>query len=802
MVVVEPRDSFSLALSESKFYNRLSEISSKNHAVTQLLSLVEESCLDAYQRTKSIIKYMKEYTLHDGDHLFNVLRLMEILVPEELFLKLTPLELALFILSAFYHDIGMAPDENDVLIWVGAIDEKELKPEQLKLKKDYVRFCAAKPSLHQKINYLKSIGKDAQSQVLEGYRLSEWIRTTHATRAAQVVRAMTDKLVYKDTNFAEVLAIICQSHNENNIYILQKQEVLNTCLLVGSDEFVNCAYIAIILRLADVLDFDAKRAPKVLFEHLGVRDPISLQEWKKHRAIEAWVINKHKILFSASCTHPAIEKSIRDFCTYIEQELNTCNKVLEKLTYLSGMEERKRLYHVNAANNVDTSQIRPAYRDGKPLYDYEDITFSLNQYKIIELLMGTNLYGNSMYALRELIQNAVDTCRLRIVKQRHWQVPYSPLITVKFYKENGVDVLEIEDNGMGMDKDILIKYFSQVGTSYYRSFEFLEDMAELSEEFSPISKFGIGFLSSFMIADSVEIKTNRLYKAYKSADNGMLISIQEATGFFHIKNIELDQPGTHVKMILKENHPLGNTNDIEESSTLLNSIRGIVRHLDIPILIETDNFRVELQPTDFDVEFGVGQIENILTFDFYLNGEFDGLNGLVKCIFLSDGENIVNYVEQPVQQFTSNGSDLTYKSKLVLQPGAIIQETEFIENTNRALVKNFGYLTMEGISIAGDILSKIQLPFPIHFDIELTKDMTVNLTASRNEIILDEKWYHLIESISHVLAKRLVERLDSNEKIIMLVEALKGVAESERIINNIREQLEIKVIDEARKLFN
>lgn len=92
-------------------------------------------------------------------------------------------------------------------------------------------------------------------------------------------------------------------------------------ILCASDTVACLPLIAVVLRLSDILDFDAKRTPRVLYSHLYVRHPVSLKEWKKHRSIDAWEINSELIQYSAKCSHPAIEASIREFCDMIDFEL-------------------------------------------------------------------------------------------------------------------------------------------------------------------------------------------------------------------------------------------------------------------------------------------------------------------------------------------------------------------------------------------------------------------------------------------------------------------------------------------------
>ena len=129
---------------------------------------------------------------------------------------------------------------------------------------------------------------------------------------------------------------------------------------------------------------------------------------------------------------------------------------------------------------------------------------------MIDLLMGTELYGNPEVALRELIQNSKDACLLRNAQEIKWGNPkYEPEITVKYYSENGEDILEVTDNGTGMDQDIIDNYYSRVGSSFYKSTEFYTLKSETNADFTPTSRFGIGVLSCFMVADILIVDTKR-----------------------------------------------------------------------------------------------------------------------------------------------------------------------------------------------------------------------------------------------------------------------------------------------------
>ena len=111
---------------------------------------------------------MGEFTLHDGDHLFRVLNLMEKLLTEQTIKNLSSPELMLLIMSAFFHDIGMSPDEKEVLTWKKVWDaEPEFEDETEKATFDeFNRFYSARPEQQEIIERLINQGKNTNADTL------------------------------------------------------------------------------------------------------------------------------------------------------------------------------------------------------------------------------------------------------------------------------------------------------------------------------------------------------------------------------------------------------------------------------------------------------------------------------------------------------------------------------------------------------------------------------------------------------------------------------------------------------------
>ncbi len=358
----------------------------------------------------------------------------------------------LLILSAFFHDIGMAADEKNVCSWRKVWDlSPALSDEEKDEYSKFNRFYLSKPELIAEIKSYIAQGKNSDADLLKNYIISDHIRSTHAERAIDIIeKYWLDKIKYRDVDLTTEFAGICFSHNDDTLSLLE----LERSYLCADGIYANFQLVAVILRLADILDFDAKRTPPVLFSHLFVRNPISIKEWSKHRAIEAWSISEELIQFHAKCKHPAIEASIHDFCDIIDNELSACNNIISSINDFDRDQDKK--HSINIPFKVDRSKIETKKNiSGKPLYLYQKAQFNLSKNQVIDLLMGTKLYGDPEVALRELLQNSIDVCLLRSAMEKSWGNLYEPEIHIKYSTEKNGDVLEITDNGTGMDQYIM-----------------------------------------------------------------------------------------------------------------------------------------------------------------------------------------------------------------------------------------------------------------------------------------------------------------------------------------------------------
>ncbi len=321
------------------------------------------------------------YTLHNGQHQLNVLNRMADLLGKKLN-KLTSLETAFLILSAFYHDIGMV--------------FTEAEREQLKKEHDFNEFLDKQPAAKLAVNSLQELSID----------IAEWYcRWAHAKRVWIYLDKKEDKLKWEGVSFKNKLGEICQSHNMDTSYLKEDKFEID---FWGSADLRFCS---VILRLADILDFDNSRSPESVFEYLKLDNPHtyrekeSYREWQKHLASKGFSFNEwdaitpYEIDFKASPTHPAVESDIREFLDTIELELQQCSTIIKFCS------ERWKTFAL--PDKIKRNNIRSQG------YKFGNYKFSLDQEQILNLLMGENLYSDHYVFIRELIQNAIDTSRDR-----------------------------------------------------------------------------------------------------------------------------------------------------------------------------------------------------------------------------------------------------------------------------------------------------------------------------------------------------------------------------------------------------
>lgn len=186
-----------------------------------------------------------------------------------------------------------------------------------------------------------------------------------------------------------------------------------------------------------------------------------------------------------------------------------------------------------------------------PRADKRPSGFQADLSRLTALLIGESVYKSRDISIRELIQNARDACS-RLVAQ-HDRGMRNPEIIVRVDESNRF--FDVIDFGDGMSRDVLSNSFSVLGKSLNDEFHAVSTAKQ--ELSAPVTgKFGIGFVSTFMIAERVSVSTMAL------DDEAHHFTIYDATTpFQYTERSECGRTfaenGTTIRVWLKPDHASG-----------------------------------------------------------------------------------------------------------------------------------------------------------------------------------------------------------------------------------------------------
>ena len=199
-------------------------------------------------------------------------------------------------------------------------------------------------------------------------------------------------------------------------------------------------------------------------------------------------------------------------------------------------------------------------------------------------VLAENLYSTKKVAIRELLQNAHDSCVRRSVEGA--ERGYKPYATVAINRDKRT--ISIQDNGSGLTADDVTTYLSTIGRSYTR--ELGEKLSILSPEEASqlLGQFGLGFLSAFLIGSEVTLTT-------RSMQPGSPALRWHSTGDIHYDlapapdDVQPDV-GTTVTLLVKPGASF-----MLNRETLIETIQQYADFLPLPIFVEGESVPINVQ---------------------------------------------------------------------------------------------------------------------------------------------------------------------------------------------------------------
>ena len=367
------------------------------------------------------------------------------------------------------------------------------------------------------------------------------------------------------TRFREYLGIVCESHHAENLHLLNLYP-LAAGLGTHNKEIVNVQYAAVLLRSTDLLHVTKDRTPSVMYETIKFSDPKSVTEWEKQRHTfsvrpKGRGLDEHDpesalIQISADFVEEGPFFALQEYVTYADREIRQSKQWID-----DSQETRDGKDYKFPWLRVE-ADVRLGGAEPVPL------KFELDRDRLLSLLVGHTIYNDPMVAVRELLQNGIDAVRYQnhLDTRRARAAGNSPppmgKVVVKW--DSAERLLTVEDSGTGMTRSIIDSHLMRVGVSFYDSVSVLTE----HRDFSPISRFGIGILTCFMVSDDIEVITCREGKAHR-------LRMTQVQSNYALRELAMGDP----KLVGLEPHGTRVTLRVRDSVDLAErSIEDIVRH--------------------------------------------------------------------------------------------------------------------------------------------------------------------------------------------------------------------------------
>jgi molecular chaperone HtpG len=209
----------------------------------------------------------------------------------------------------------------------------------------------------------------------------------------------------------------------------------------------------------------------------------------------------------------------------------------------------------------------------------ETLGFQAEVKQLLKLMIHS-LYSHREIFLRELISNASDACD----KLRFASLADPALLSdggeldIRIDFDSKARTLTVSDSGIGMTRDEAVQHLGTIAKSGTAEF-FSRLTGDDQKDSQLIGQFGVGFYSSFIVADRVEVVSR---KAGEPASAGVRWS-SDGSGEFTVESVERPERGTSVVLHLKEDAA-----EFADAFRLRQLVRTYSDHIAFPVLMRPD----------------------------------------------------------------------------------------------------------------------------------------------------------------------------------------------------------------------
>ena len=378
---------------------------------------------------------------------------------------------------------------------------------------------------------------------------------------------------------------------------------------LDEDWIVDSLKIACLLRVADAGHMDGARAPSFLLRVLQLNS-ISRAHWVAQNRLGRLTVNPEdpaQLIIASTSPFPRSDAAAWwvafDLVTLFDEELRDCNDALENAS--GGRRTSFAAKRVMAAGQVKKFAQHVETIGWQPT---ESTVHVSDVSALVRKLGGEQLYGSDVdrvnVVLRELIQNAADAIRAR---RAVTDAAFIGCVTVRLNRRaDGVFILQVDDDGVGMSRSTLSNDLLDFGRSFWAGRRAAQEFPGIhASGYASVGRFGIGFFSIFMAAETVRVFSRRFDRGLErvrclSFENG--ISLRPTLSGDRPDDFGMDVC-TRVELELKPG-VMADPNDIEIRCNLQGHqnfrmtfnayVAAMVAGIDAPVVVESPTGRARV----------------------------------------------------------------------------------------------------------------------------------------------------------------------------------------------------------------
>src|SRR6478609_867742 len=267
-----------------------------------------------------------DFSLHDVEHSDRVAIRMAQIMPAGLLRKMADEEIALLLLAAYLHDIGMTPEVGHVrkfYAFILAGDSTGLTEGE---KSELTNWVSDQ---HPEINLPLVVDRQVTTEDLRSaeYLCAHFCRWKHNDWSEAWIRRHLSSVSWKGySEWLPDLITLCRSHHES-YGELKSDRFLPRVVSSREKAVVHLRYLACVLRIADILEFDPERTPEIVMKHRDVSKESAIYWYKDHSVHLAFNLRDKQILLGATPKNASMHKAILCMADEIDAELLLCKRL-------------------------------------------------------------------------------------------------------------------------------------------------------------------------------------------------------------------------------------------------------------------------------------------------------------------------------------------------------------------------------------------------------------------------------------------------------------------------------------------